>query len=136
MKLEPALLQTIRAAAKAQPGENNGWRYKAAEAFLKKETVLHYKLRKLQKQIADLRKKIEPINSELRKLLNQHGITTDNDEMFRVAYGDDAEQKFTKAGGKIANVRKWTAEAVIARLAAAAPKDRGKILKEYGINWE
>lgn len=135
MKLEPALLQTIRAAAKAQPGESHSWRYKAAEAFLKKETVLHFKLRKLQRQIADLRKKIEPINDELRKLLDQHGLTTDGNT-FRVDWGDTAEQKFTKAGGKIANVRKWSAEAVIARLAAAAPKDRSKILKEYGINWE
>jgi hypothetical protein len=135
MKLEPELLQTIRAAAKAQPGESHEWRHKAAEAFLKKDTVLHFKLRKLQKQIADLRKKIEPINNELRKLLDQHGLIAD-DNTFRVGWGDDAEQKFTKAGGKIASVRKWTAEAVITRLAAAAPKDRGKILKEYGINWE
>jgi hypothetical protein len=135
MKLEPSLLQTIRAAAKAQPGENHGWRNKAAEAFLKKDTVLHFKLRKLRKQIADLRKKIEPILDERRKLLDQHGLATDGDT-FRVDWGADAEQKFTKAGGNIAKIRKWTAEAVIARLAAAAPKDRGKILKEYGINWE
>ncbi len=131
MKIEPALIAAIKAAAKNQPANK-------PRDHLKERAEHDSSIRKLCRKDKPLARAIRR-NTEIlreqkriRDLINKRGVG-----IGQRAYIADSE-KFVKAGG-VFNApdlqTRWSSEQVLARLAYAKPADRPKILAEYGIDW-
>lgn len=141
MKIDADLRAAIKAAEKAQPADSWSERRKvtdaAIQAFLKKKPALRKKLALLLQSRASLRSSIQKKKDEIDALLWPLGLTATDDGICEAfVYDDENAEKFAKAGGVIPSMpKRWKADALIAKLAAADPKHRDSILKEHGINW-
>ena len=137
MKIDHDLRQAIKAASETQKSKNSYQvRTEAAEAFLKSNPKIADKLKRLRKITLDAReaalKAREPYDELLAKIgLDECG----GDDSYILGYSDEDQANFVKAGGVLSAGHPWDYTRVMARLAAADPKDRDAILKEYGINW-
>jgi len=144
MKIDQDLRAAINAAAKVQPeygyNEENKQITERVDAFLKKKPAVKRKAASLIQQIADLKLKESGLREKAKALLSPFGLYINDQRVsanFRRDMDDVDAQKFVKAGGEIPPPaeRRWKAETVIAKLAAAKPEKRDAILKEYGIDW-
>ena len=144
MKIDQDLRAAINAAAKAQPEYSYETESKqiqqCVDALFKKKPSVKRKADALLKESMALRDKKSVIDGRIGELLRPLGLRAYDLRItanFRRDMDDEDAQKFMAAGGQLPppSQRKWKAETVIARLAAAEPKSRDTILKEYGINW-
>jgi hypothetical protein len=144
MKIDQDLRAVINAAAKAQP--EMGWSErseiiaKAVAAFLKKRPALTKKVNSLIAKSRELQAKQLEVQEQIHKSLGPLGLRASSN-VIEGNFSDWADDRdadtFIAAGGVLPPPRKvkWKAEKLIAQLAAADPKNRDAILKEYGINW-
>jgi hypothetical protein len=138
MKIESELRFAINAAAKTQTElswqEKADAKREAIEAFLKTRRGLRAKVKRLTADAEEKSKVARAAWHKVDAITEEIGLTRAL-ENFSNAYG---EEKFEKAGGVLPprEKRRWKAEEVIAKLAAATtPKQFNAILKEYGIHW-
>lgn len=144
MKIDQDLRAAINAAAKAQPEYGYASEMQqiteSVDAFLKKKPALKSKVESLGNQLAKLAKKEKELKLKASELLYPVGLYLSADGVkanFRRDLDDEYAQNFVKAGGELPPPmqRRWKAETVLARLAAAKPDQRDAILKEYNIDW-
>jgi hypothetical protein len=144
MRIETDLRMAINAAARAQKEPSYEERQKAEQDAIDKHVKKHAapvkKARALQAKVEKLQAEIGRLNKEIVAILNPLGIEftcRDSGPEFELPWGDKAKENFVKSGGVLppSDKRKWSADSVLKQLAAADPKDRDTILKEYGINW-
>jgi hypothetical protein len=127
MKIDQDLRLAIRAAEKVQPANERYNERAAIDAFLKKNKAA----RKALERATVYRDKGAEYYKKAKAVMAKFGL--DDDASYVVDH-----DTFGRAGGATAPQRsgRWVAEQVIGRLLAADPKDRQKILLEYGIRWE
>jgi hypothetical protein len=141
MKIDADLRAAIKAAEKAQPSDFLSERAKVADAaiqaFLKKRPALRKKLALLLQSRESLLLSLQKRTNDLNELVYPFGLRIkDNKVCESFLCDDDDAEKFTEAGGVIPEMpKRWKADELIAKLAAADPKHRDSILKEHGINW-
>lgn len=144
MKIDQDLRAVINAAAKAQP--DTGWREravtiaKAVAAFLKRRPAMTRKVNALIAKSKSLREQQEAVDAQIKKILHPLGLGVRDYEVvgdFSDWIDDKEADRFIAAGGILPPPfkGKWKAEKLITELAAASPKKRNAILKQYGIDW-
>lgn len=137
MKIDHDLCQAIKAAEAVQPYTDGlEERKRAAEAFLKAKPEHEKIIAVLRKNAARAYIPYQKARQRLDKYIADLGLTDRSGEKLCVGYGDEDHDRFKAAGGKFEVRPRWKATTVIAKLAAAEPKQRDAILKEYGINWK
>jgi hypothetical protein len=135
MKIDNDLRCVIRAAEKTQKGRDsyearNKRNSNAIVSFLKANPKKAKALRHAAKEILRLGKVIKKHEA----LISECGLSREWDG---VSLRLRCEKTFQKAGGVITQSPDvWTANRVIAELAAADPKEGDRILRRYGINWK
>lgn len=138
MKIDVDLRAVIRAAEKAQNRAiSRSYQEeevsKLIQELLDKKPALKARIEKSRKKLDALNKKQEALDKEFEAandVYNEIGVCSDLLTL-------SSKERFEKSGGKIPVFMngKWSADRVIAELAAADPKDRQSILLKYGINW-
>jgi hypothetical protein len=131
VKIEPALIAAIKAAAKNQPANRIRDHIKERADTTKAIKALCRIDRPLARAFKE-KSILEKKDKTVRDLISRRGINPN----FRGDIIDVA--LFIKSGGKVAkptDTKRWSSEQVLARLAYAKPADRPKILAEYGIDW-
>ena len=144
MKIDSDLRAAINAAAKTQEDYSYDHARKimqqAVDDLMKKKPGLKRRVGSLIQKTKVLSDKIENNHKKIKLLLQPLGLCV-YDETIEAQWHRDLDcadaQKFKAAGGQLPSPmkRKWKADTVIARLAAAKPEQRHEILKEYGIDW-
>lgn len=137
MKIDQDLRLAIRAAEKTHRLANqDSWQAKQARnqaavaAFLQAKPTAAKVIRAAAAKIKRLKAAIERHATQIALV----GLRSDHSEPPGFALSDEA--RFTKAGGKLpALPGRWSADGVIAQLAAAEPAEAKNILKRIGINW-
>lgn len=140
MKIDTDLRLAIKAAEKAQT-KPDYWKQEAQKrkditAALKKKPALYKKAMGCVRRIIHA-EKLEAAAS--KTLCDELGLRL-NDRVakdFNFANCGDGQGRFEKAVAKLsfAKTTNWRADHVLARIAAATPKEGAKIIKELGINW-
>lgn len=150
MKIDNDLRLAINAAARTS-GRTIHWKeeqkreQEAIAAFERgKGKKILTKARALHSELLRLDQEQTKVRDRLRSILNPVGLTAherDEQSVFEFQGGincDVSRQRFAASGGVLPEPcrRKWSADEVLTKLAAADAKDRDKILAEYGINWK
>ncbi len=143
MKIDTDLRLAIKAAERNQPQDT--WTQRALREqasisdWMKKFPAKAKKALALREKAYKAAAIVSAAEAELCKefgLRRAHEADNANKKFSFSHCGGNAEQ-FMRAGGKVhAESIKWKADSVIARLAAAEPKDAALILKGLGINWK
>ena len=121
----------IRSAEKAQSKSYETRMKREAEAvaeLFRRKPALSAQWKKAKA----LRERVTKLNAEAWAIEKSLGLSSHNDT---VQIRDD--NAFVKAGGRMKpGDRPWTFDAVMAELAAAAPKEAAAILKRCNIHWK
>ena len=99
----------------------------AVNEFLKRKPAVQKK----RAHARALAARAKALYDRANALLEPYGIDREDG-------GIRSEEKFVKAGGKLPAPphKRWSADTVIAELAAASPKEAKVILARYNIRWE
>jgi isoaspartyl peptidase/L-asparaginase-like protein (Ntn-hydrolase superfamily) len=136
MKIDHDLRQAIKAAHDVQEHRDGHLlRTEAADKFLKSHPAAAKNLARLRKKRDEAARAHSEAAKPFNEFMKSLGLD-DRQEGYMVGYSDDDKDRFVAAGGKFDVTPRWSYNSVMAKLAAADPKDGAKILADHGINWK
>lgn len=140
MKIDTDLRLAIKAAEKAQPQDGYDARNKREQDAVIKFFAAYpekaKRARLLSKQAAAAYARYQAADEAICKEFGLRRMGG-SQSGFQLGGCGASPNRFVKAGGKLPTRQvRWSADNVMAQIAAATPKEGAKIIKSLGINWE